>query len=472
MLGKISLIRKNRKKVLGLNERYLEYIRPFNSSYAFNIADDKLLTKEILNKQGIPVPKMITAIRSNEELEEFDFDTLPKSFVIKPVHGVRGGGVEIFYNKDKEGNWIRNDGSRISINALKTLCRDIIDGRFSLHNETDTVLIEERVRPHKDFRYYTYKGTPDVRIIVFNNIPVMGMLRLPTEKSLGRANLDQGAIGTGIDMAVGKTTSAIYGKYGYIEKIPHTKLPVSGFQIPNWNKILRYSIEASKHTELGFCAVDFLIDRDFGPMIVELNARPGLSIQLANEAGLRARLKKASGIEVKTTEKGMRLAKDLFGGEIEKEIELMSGKDVIGIYENISIIGVNNRQYDCKAKIDTGADRTSFDINIAYQLGYGELIDEFQTLKIPYELEKDEAIELAKKYEPSLLEKYEYLNHLSIVKSSHGVSLRLSVKVSLRIDNTVFETVANIFDRSRLDYPAIVGRKSLTKFLVDPSKKA
>ncbi|MDQ7021763.1 MAG: sugar-transfer associated ATP-grasp domain-containing protein [Candidatus Dojkabacteria bacterium] len=250
----ISKIRKNSKKVLGRNERYLEYIRPHNRRNAFKIADDKVITKRLLAKHDIPVPKMIRVINSYEELESIDFNELPSSFVIKPVHGVRGGGVDIFYNRDSEGQWIRADKSKVSISRLKTLCRDIIDGKYSLNNEQDIVLIEERVKTHKGFRYHTFKGAPDIRIIVFNNIPVMAMLRLPTERSKGKANLDQGAIGSGIDMAVGKTTHSIYGKAGAIEKIPHTRLPVSGLRMPYWHRILKYSIEASKAAGLGFAA--------------------------------------------------------------------------------------------------------------------------------------------------------------------------------------------------------------------------
>jgi len=470
MLRKISQIRKNRKKVLGLNERYLEYIRPNNLKKAVAIADDKILTKKILSKANIPVPKKIGVIRSADELEKYNFEELPISFVLKPVHGVRGGGVEIFYNRDKNGQWIKADGSRHDVDDIKIHCRDIIDGKYSLNNEPDTILIEERVRPHKIFRYHTFKGTPDVRIIVFNKIPVMGMLRLPTKKSGGKANLDQGAIGAGIDMAVGKTTHAISGKAGYIDLIPEYRIPVSGLRIPFWDRILRYSIEASIVTELGFATIDFLIDKDLGPLIVELNARPGLSIQLANDSGLRWRLKKASGIKVKTTEKGIRLAKDLFGGEIEEEIEALSGKDVIGIYETIKLFGAENKEYEYKAKIDTGADSTSIDKNIAIELGYKEIIDIFDNLNIPENLSREEGIILMKKYADELVPKYEKLADVNLIHSSHGTSLRPYINIELQIDNTRFETKATIFDRSKLNYPVIVGRKSLTKFLVDPSK--
>lgn len=470
MLDQLRRISKNRKSVLGLNERYLHYIRPYNLQNSIEIADNKVITKDILSKHEIPVPQKIAVISSTEDLNNTDFESFPTSFVIKPVHGVRGGGVEIIYNRDKNGGWIMSRGRRIDLEGIKTICRDILDGRYSLHNEVDTVLIEERIKTHKAFRYYAYKGTPDIRVIVYNNIPVMGMLRLPTEESDGRANLDLGAIGAGIDMAVGKTTSAIYGKSGLIEKTPNYKLPLSGFRIPYWTKILRYSIEASKATELGFAAIDFLIDNTKGPMIVELNARPGMSIQLANQVGLRSRLKKAGGIKVKTVEKGIRLAKDMFGGEIEEEIEALSGKNVIGIYENIEITGINGEEYKGKAKIDTGADSTSIDRNIAVQLGYEDIIKKFEEIEIPHEYTRSQGVEMMNKLREELVPKYELLEDINLIHSSHGMSLRPYVKVNLVLDNIEFETKATVFDRSNLTYPVIIGRKSLSKFLVDPTK--
>jgi alpha-L-glutamate ligase-like protein len=470
MFQKITQIRKNRRKVLGRNERYLEYIRPHNLREAFQIADDKILTKKVLKEYNIPVPTQITSISNRSELERTDFESFPNSFVIKPVHGVRGGGVEIFYNRDKNGNWIKGNGARLSIEEIKTLCRDILDGKYSLHNEPDTVLVEERVRAHKAFRYHTYKGTPDIRVIVFNNIPIMSYLRLPTEKSEGKANLDQGAIGAGIDMAEGKTTFAISGKSGFIERIPGNNLPISGFKIPYWNKILEYAILASQATKLGFGGFDFLIDKELGPLLVEMNARPGLSIQLSNRAGLRARLKKASGIKVTTVEKGIRLAKDLFGGEIEESIETITGKKVIGIYENVEIFGLNEKSISAKAKIDTGADSTSIDRDIAYKLGYGDIIDEFEKINIPENFTRAEGKELMDKLTEELVPKYEKLIDINLIHSSHGMSLRPYIEIELELGDYKFETKASIYDRSKLNYPIIVGRKSLSGFLIDPRK--
>ncbi len=43
-------------------------------------------------------------------------------------------------------------------------------------------------------------------------------------------------------------------------------------------------------TGLGYQGIDIVLDREQGPLILELNARPGLNIQIANRAGLHKRL--------------------------------------------------------------------------------------------------------------------------------------------------------------------------------------
>ena len=481
----IKLI-QNRKKILGINERNLTYIRPYNKKKGKRIADNKLLTKKVLKKAGIPVPKLIASISNHAELEKFDWDSLPKSFVIKPVTGLEGGGIEIFYNRDKNGNWIKADRSKVSLEELKDLARNILDGKYSLHNSPDQVFFEERVKTHKIFKYYAYKGAPDIRIIVFNNIPIMSYVRLPTKQSDGKANLAKGAIGAAIDMATGVTTNAIIGKSQPIETVPGTSLRFSGLKMPFWNKILRYAIEAQKATRLGFAAIDFLIDREKGPFIVELNARPGLSIQIANRDGLKWRLEKAKGLKVKSITQGIRLGKDLFGGEIEEEIENITGKQVIGFIEWVFIHG--KRQSDkqpvdpkveqkdikfrrkVKAKIDTGALITSIDASLVAELGYKSALEHFDKFEIPDDLTRGRAKKLIQEIGEKI-ESHEDIVGKSIVHSSHGTTIRPVISIPVTISGTKIDIRANVVDRSKLIYPVIIGRRDLSQFIIDPIKK-
>jgi D-alanine-D-alanine ligase-like ATP-grasp enzyme len=52
------------------------------------------------------------------------------------------------------------------------------------------------------------------------------------------------------------------------------------------------SARVTEMTGLNYIGADFVLDLDLGPVLLELNARPGLAIQLANQSGLRGRLEK------------------------------------------------------------------------------------------------------------------------------------------------------------------------------------
>ena len=75
-----------------------------------------------------------------------------------------------------------------------------------------------------------------------------------------------------------------------IDEHPDTGALVSGLKIPHWDFILQTAARGYEVTELGYLGVDMVIDKDLGPMILEMNARPGLSIQIANCEGLAKRI--------------------------------------------------------------------------------------------------------------------------------------------------------------------------------------
>ncbi len=454
--------------LLGMNARNLEYIRPNNRKRSMEIADSKLLCKRILKKNNLGVSALIAKIKTLTELEEFDWNSLPDSFALKPNRGFGGEGIIVVYarKKGRTDAWVKADGSVITIDDLKNHIRNILDGSFSLANTPDIAFFEERLKLLKLFKPYSFKGIPDIRVIVFNHVPVMAMLRLPTRASDGKANLQQGAIGVGIDLATGTTTTAIIGKGQLIEYVPGTRLVLSGIKIPYWKEILRMSVEAQTLSGLGFLGADIAIDRDRGPVILELNARPGLSIQLANLAGLKGRLKRVSGLKIKTTERGIRVGKNLFGGEIEEEIEELSGKRVIGSIEKVKLIGKNGVEIEVEAKIDTGADSTSIDTELAKQLGFGEALRAFEE-KIAG---RDVLNDMTKEEREKLLLEIPELSDAVPVKSSHGRSYRPVLRFDLILDGVPIVARASIIDRSQLTYPVIIGKKSLSKFLIDVNK--
>jgi alpha-L-glutamate ligase-like protein len=127
-------------------------------------------------------------------------------------------------------------------------------------------------------------------VIVYRGFPIMSMVRLPTRQSHGKANLHQGAVGAGIDLATGVTLDGVVGTQ-VVTHHPDTAHAIAGLQIPDWDVILDISARSYELTGMGYIGVDIVLDRDLGPLVLELNARPGLAIQIANRQGLLRRLK-------------------------------------------------------------------------------------------------------------------------------------------------------------------------------------
>lgn len=463
---------KKSKKILGMNSRNLEFIRPLNLKKARLLADDKLLSKKVLAKNDIAVPKLIAKIGSHEELENFDWSSLPPSFALKPSRGFGGEGIIVAYGKRKnEDVWIRADRSLLTVSDLKNHIRNILDGFYSLSNTPDIAFFEERLKLSKVFKPFSFKGIPDIRVIVYNKVPVMAMLRLPTKESGGKANLQQGALGVGIDMASGTTTTAVQGKSKIVEYIPKTRLLLSGIKIPYWQEILRLSVRCQEVSNLGFLGVDIAVDKERGPVVVELNARPGLSIQIANLAGLKERLDRVKGIKIKTLERGIRVGTDLFGGGVEETVEGLSGRKVIGTVEKVKIIGKDEKEIEIEAKIDTGALSTSIDKELAKRLGFEKLLEEFEKIDTSnYELLPENESAIKKDFMEKYGNKIPDLFNIAVVFSSSGSSIRPIIKLNLALEGLSLASYCNIANRQDLQYRVIIGRRNLGRFLIDVNK--
>jgi alpha-L-glutamate ligase-like protein len=302
---------KSQKGILGNNARNLLYINENNNEDAIGFADSKLKTKNYLSARGIPVPKLFAVIKSYEELERFDFASLPGNVVLKPNQGSGGEGI-IAFKARKGSTFITVNDREISLEDLIAHIRDILDGRFSMNQTRDYAFFEQRIETHHEFKKYTYQGLPDVRIIVYNMIPVMAMLRLPTKESQGRANLAQGAIGVGLDISNGKPTY-LARKYKIIREIPEVGKFAKEFKVPFFDEMLLIASKCQVMSNLGYLACDIALDENLGPILLEINARAGLKVQIANRAPLRKRLEQIADVKVTSPEKGVRVAKDMFG---------------------------------------------------------------------------------------------------------------------------------------------------------------
>lgn len=275
--------------VLGINRRNAIYMLPNNRRTQFPLVDDKVLTKTIAVRAGAAVPELYGVIEIQRDVRNLaDIVADRGDFVVKPAQGSQGHGISVVTGRT--GNYFRlADGSLTTYDEMSFHISNILSGIYSLGGQPDKALIEYRVKFDPLFEKIAYRGVPDIRIIVFFGVPVMAMVRLPTRLSSGKANLHQGAIGAGVDLATGRTLTAVW-RNEVVSEHPDTGNPVSDVQIPHWDRLLDIAARSYEMTDLGYQGIDLVLDRELGPLILELNARPGLNIQIANREGLTPRL--------------------------------------------------------------------------------------------------------------------------------------------------------------------------------------
>jgi alpha-L-glutamate ligase-like protein len=276
-----------RNGVVGINERNVRYVNFLNPRRRLVTVDDKLVTKQLAETAGIPTPELYGVVRDARDMKKLaGMIDHPDGFVVKPAQGSQGKGI-IVIDRALKGGWRLSSGRRIALDVMKFQINNMLSGMYSLGGQPDKALIEYRVKFDDVFGNISFKGVPDIRVIVLKGIPVFAMVRLPTAASDGKANLHRGGVGVGVDIKTGETQYAMqYDKL--IDIHPDTAYPLEGIQTPYWDEILLMAARSYEMTGLGYVGVDIVLDRDKGPLLLELNARPGISIQIANRRGLRS----------------------------------------------------------------------------------------------------------------------------------------------------------------------------------------
>lgn len=277
--------RLRRAGVMGMNARNLRMIMPWNPRRFYPLVDDKLRTKSLCADAGVATPELYGVVRHHFEVRRLAqlLSDLP-SFVVKPARGCQGNGVLVVVGQE-QGRFVRTGGALLEIDALAFHVSEILSGLFSLGGQPDQAIVEERMLIHPALRKVSEGGVPDVRVIVYRGFPAMAMIRLPTRRSGGRANLHQGAVGVGIDLRSGRTHHAVCRERPTVVH-PDTGERVIGLEVPDFDALLESAVRVGDRTGLGYVGVDLIVDERRGPVVLELNARPGLAIQLANDQGL------------------------------------------------------------------------------------------------------------------------------------------------------------------------------------------
>ena len=280
--------------ILGMNRRNVDYIGRYNDRRLYPLVDDKLQSKLLAEGHGIGTPALRFVMRHQHEVRHLGERLRGlDEFVVKPARGAGGKGILVVTGRQGEG--FRTGGGReLDLEALQRHVSNTLAGLHSLAGSPDAAIFEDRIILDPHFEGISHEGIPDIRVVIFQGVPVMAMLRLSTRASSGKANLHQGAVGVGLDIATGRCAFAVQSDRR-ITHHPDTGVALDDIRIPDWRDLLVLASRCQEMSGLGYLGADLVLDRDRGPQLLELNARPGLSVQLANGAGLLPRLRAVEG---------------------------------------------------------------------------------------------------------------------------------------------------------------------------------
>ncbi|MCV6596613.1 MAG: alpha-L-glutamate ligase-like protein [Mangrovicoccus sp.] len=278
-----------RAGIVGMNRRNVELIAQNNPRRLYPLVDDKLKTKELAEANGLAAPKLIGVVKLTGQIKMLpEFLASHEQFVIKPSRGSGGKGILVVSGRDGD-DYIKPSGSRIGFDAVARHINNTLSGLFSLGGKPDVAMIEAMVDFDRVFDRFSFEGVPDIRVIVYKGFPMMAMTRLSTAESDGKANLHQGAVGVGLDIGTGKALRAVQHDLP-ITHHPDTGADLSEMEVPHWAELIRLAARCQAASGLGYLGADIVLDRLAGPQVLELNARPGLAIQVANGEGMARRV--------------------------------------------------------------------------------------------------------------------------------------------------------------------------------------
>ncbi len=271
------------KAPLGMNRRN-ELIREASSFRSLRLVKSKSQCKRILQEHGIATSRTFDEVHDFSDMPRLA--SFPDEFVVKPDGGFGGKGIILL--KRQDGHFVDPAGHAYSSKDLRWHIRKILDGDFSGYIAHDIALIEERLYPSPKLQFKDAYGLSDIRVWCFQFQPVMAMLRYPTFKSRGRANLAAGGIGIGIDVATGRPTF-IHTKGGLEFKPEGLGMPAA-FVMPKWDEMKDIARQCSQIADLRITGVDLILDAGDQVRVLEVNGRPGLEIQNINEDSLLERV--------------------------------------------------------------------------------------------------------------------------------------------------------------------------------------
>ena len=312
--------------VIGMNDRNINLIAQYNPRHLYPLVDNKLQTKLLATEKKVATPGLIGALKTQHDVRELDsFIAGHDGFAMKPAKGSGGKGILVITARRDE-LFVKASGQELTADDVRRHASNILSGLYSLGGTPDVAIIEDLIRPDPVYRDLSVEGVPDIRVIVYRGYPLMAMMRLSTRASEGKANLHQGAVGLGLALADGRPVHAIQFDRTVYEH-PDSGADLTSITIPRWKGLLELAARSADATGLGYIGADIVIDRHRGPLLLELNARPGLAIQMANQAGLAPRIRAVDELPPRcfrdSAEKRVLRAVEMFG---EGQLQLRLGR--------------------------------------------------------------------------------------------------------------------------------------------------
>ena len=453
-------MQKTSHGILWQNARNLLYLKGDSFLKSKKIADSKLQTKKFLTDHRIAVPWTLGILSSHRE-NTFDFiNSLTPPFVIKPNNWYGGKWILIIEEITADGRFRANSWEIYTTQNLHDHMNYIIDGFFSLSGKRDTVFIEKKIRLVQDLEILGSFWLPDIRVICYKMVPVMAMMRIPTQESEGKANLHSWACSAGIDIGTGKITS-IYHKGKHTKSVPGIG-DIRGITLPGWNDVLALTSGVQQVTGFPFLGCDIVLDDDDGALVLVMNVRPWLEVQNVTNAPLRARLDKIEGIDVQSVEKWVRLGRDMFSWEIEEKIKGISWKWVLWSREYIKIYhGEKTLQYIAQIRlwVDHGSISRTFArdiLKIADEKtifrGKSEILEKKKVLQFDIVEDQEENIVIGKNalrwffIDPFKYKKWEnpYFPHSQVAKGSNSIIQETQYEQLKMLDKRIMKIDAKI----------------------------